>query len=307
MNAGIITKQMLVLFCMMAAGYWAFKKGLMSAEGTRCLSSLIVRIFSPALMIASVLNKEVTYPAGMVMENVFLVIFFFLFLIILSRLMVKLMRVKPEEESTYRLMMIFPNLGFMGIPLVSSLYGEEAVIFVSFYIMGYNLLIYSLGILMSRNPEADKTNIPWKKMCNVGTLGCIAAILIFVFRIRVPQPVENLVSSLGNTAVPLSMMTVGVMVAQSDLKTIVTDKKQILFTFIRLLLIPAVCIPILRLLLFDPVSKGIFLLLMAMPVGSMVLMIEKEYGGKDGRISAQGIALTSVVSVLTIPVITFLA
>ena len=108
-------------------------------------------------------------------------------------------------------------------------------------------------------------------------------------------------------AVPLSMMTVGIMVAQSDLKSLVTDKKQLLFAFISLLVIPAVCIPFMRMLPVDKVSYGIFILLIAMPVGSVVMLVEKEYGATDGRISAKSIALTSILSVLTIPVITYLA
>jgi hypothetical protein len=62
----------------------------------------------------------------MVAENLVLVAVFFLVLIVLSRLFTKMMRLLPGEVNSYRLMMIFPNLGFMGIPLVRSLYGEEA-------------------------------------------------------------------------------------------------------------------------------------------------------------------------------------
>ena len=113
--------------------------------------------------------------------------------------------------------------------------------------------------------------------------------------------------TVGNAAVPLSMMTVGIMVAQSDLKELVTDRKQLMLSLISMLVIPALCIPLMKLLPIDPVSYGIFILLIAMPVGSVVMMVEKEYGSTDGSISAKSIALTSVLSVITIPVITFLA
>ena len=231
------------------------------------------------------------------------------------------MRLDPAEVNCYRLMMIFPNLGFMGIPLVRSLYGEEAVIFVAFYIVGYNLLVYSYGILlaMSGGPQKDgaqhggsqhgggKKKLPWKKVFNVGTAACAAAIIIFAFHLKVPEVVGTFVDSVGNAAVPLSMMTVGIMVAQSDLKELVTDKRQLVLSAVRLLVIPVLCIPFMKLLPIDPVSYGIFILLMAMPVGSVVMMVEKEYGHTDGSISAKSIALTSVLSVVTIPLLTLLA
>ncbi len=110
----------------------------------------------------------------MVAENLVLVAVFFLVLILLSRLFTKIMRLEPGEVNSYRLMMIFPNLGFMGIPLVRSLYGEEAVIFVAFYIVGYNLLVYSYGILLAMGTRDDignagkgaakRAGLPWKKM-----------------------------------------------------------------------------------------------------------------------------------------------
>ena len=153
----------------------------------------------------------------------------------------------------------------------------------------------------------DKKALPWKKVFNIGTAACTVAILIFAFHIQVPEGVGTFVDTVGNAAVPLSMMTVGIMVAQSDLKELVTDRKQLMLSFISMLVIPALCIPLMKLLPIDPVSYGIFILLIAMPVGSVVMMVEKEYGSTDGSISAKSIALTSVLSVITIPVITFLA
>lgn len=308
MNAGIIAQQMLVLFLMMLAGFAAFKKGIVSKEGAKSLSSSIINIFNPCLIISGVLNKTITYSTAMVTENLVLVALFFVILIILSKLFTRFMNLEPGEVNCYRLMMIFPNLGFMGIPLVRSLYGEEAVIFVAFYIVGYNLLVYSYGILLAMGAgTGGKQRLPLKKVLNIGMGACALAILIFALHIRVPAFLGSFVDSVGNAAVPLSMMTVGIMVAQSDLRKVVTDRKQQIFSVISLLIIPLLCIPVMKLLPIDPVSYGIFILLMAMPVGSVVMMVEKEYGTTDGSISAKSIALTSVLSVVTIPIITFLA
>lgn len=310
MNAGIIAKQMLVLFLIMMVGYGAFKKGIVSREGAGSISSAIINIFNPCLIISGVLNKKITYSKAMVMENLILVVLFFAVLIILSKLFARIMNLEKGEINCYRLMMIFPNLGFMGIPLVRSIYGQEAVILVAFYIVGYNLLVYSYGIILAMGAgtgTGEKRGIPFRKVLNIGTASCAAAIFVFASHVKMPQMVETFVDTVGNAAVPLSMMTVGVMVAQSDLKELLTDRKQLTLSFISLLVIPALCIPVMKLLPLDPVSYGIFILLMAMPVGSVVMMVEKEYGVTDGSISAKSIALTSVLSVITIPLITFLA
>ena len=135
----------------------------------------------------------------------------------------------------------------------------------------------------------------------------VLAILIFALRLRLPDAVGSFFSYMGNAAVALSMMTVGMTVAQADLKSIFMDRCQLGFTAFSLLLVPLICIPFLHLLPIDPMSYGIFILLIAMPVGSTVTLIEMEYGGGDGRVSAGGIALTSLVSLVTIPLISFIA
>mgnify|MGYP000175789010 CR=1 FL=1 len=171
----------------------------------------------------------------MVAENLVLVAVFFLVLIVLSRLFTKMMRLLPGGGKQLPSHDDISQPGVMGIPLVRSLYGEEAVIFVAFYIVGYNLLVYSYGILLAMGTRDDcedagkeaakRAGLPWKKMLNIGMGACITAIFIFAFHIRVPEPAADFVDSMGNAAVPLSMMTVGIMVAQSDLKSLVTDKK----------------------------------------------------------------------------------
>lgn len=303
----MIAQQMMILFLMMASGYYLSKRGLISQEGVGGLSSVIINMLNPCLIIASVINKEVRFGAELVRENLFLVAGFFVLMIGLSKIFMKLLRVEDDQINTYRMMTIFPNLGFMGIPLVRSVYGEEAVIFVAFYCIGYNILVYSYGILLAAGGGGKKVKIPWKRMCNIGLMAGITAVVLFAFRISVPPMIETFVTSVGNAVVPLSMMTVGIMVAQSDLKTIFTDKKNLLFTLIDMIVVPGICIPILRLLPIDPLSYGIFILMAAMPVGGVVVMVEKEYGTTDGSIAARGIALTSVVSALTIPLISCFA
>ena len=125
MNAGIIAGQMLVLFFMMLAGFIAFKAHIVSQAGSKSLSSVIINIFNPCLIISGVLNKKITYSprtgsrepgsGGRVFSGAHCP----------EPSVHKDDELLPGEVNSYRLMMIFPTLGFMGIPLVRSLYGEE--------------------------------------------------------------------------------------------------------------------------------------------------------------------------------------
>ena len=82
MNVSIIANQMMVLFLMMVAGYGAYKRGMVSREGTKSLSSLIVNILNPCLILSGVMNKEVTYGPRLILENLLLVFLMFALLIV---------------------------------------------------------------------------------------------------------------------------------------------------------------------------------------------------------------------------------
>lgn len=305
MDAQIIVRQMAVMFLMMLTGYLAYVAGLIRASDARSIAALIANVVNPCLIVASVLNKELHYSRKMILENIFLVVLFFALLTLLSYIAVRCAVWFRADARLYRAMMIFPNLGFMGIPLVSSLYGAEAVIFVAFYIMGFNIYLYSYGLILFQGRLGGA--IPWRQLCNVGMAACALAIVIFILHVQVPDFVAEYVGTVGSAAVPLSMLMVGITVAQSELKSLFTEPGLLLLCLCALLVFPLIFVLLGSILPLEPLSYHIFVLLCAMPVGSIVLVMEKEYGPTDGALAGRGIALSSVLSVLTLPLIGLLA
>lgn len=304
MSIKVIFEQMLVLFFMMITGFVCYKKHFVDDNGYKSISSIIVNILNPLLIVSGVLNKKVAYSGKVIGENILLVGILFPILIIVSLIYVKLMKIPKKEALSYRLMLIFSNLGFMGIPLVSEVYGAKAIIFVAFYILGYNILIYTYGIyLASKDNETVGAHFQWKKLLNPGIAACVIAIVLFVFKITVPKFVGSFVNYMGNASVPFSMMAIGISLANAKLKDVFMNVRLLLFAAAKMLIIPIICILIMKNFAFDSEAFGIFALMLSMPVGSIVTLIETEYGGKDSSISSSGIALTTVFSMVTIPIV----
>lgn len=304
MSITIIFEQMLVLFFMMVTGFICYKKHFVNDNGYKNISSIIVNILNPLLIISGVLNKKTAYSKKIIGENILLVVILFIMLIILSLVYIKLTKPPEKEASSYRLMMLFSNLGFMGIPLVSNVYGEKAIIFVAFYILGYNILIYTYGIyLASKDNEAASVHFQFKELINPGIIACIVAIIIFVFKITVPSFVGSFVNYMGNASIPLSMIAIGVSLANTNFKDVFTNVRLLFFAVTKMLIIPIICILIMKNFGFDSEALGIFVLMLSMPVGSIVSLMESEYGRKDSSISSSGIALTTLLSIVTIPIV----
>ncbi|MCR5419172.1 MAG: AEC family transporter [Lachnospiraceae bacterium] len=315
MNAWIIFQRMLILFAMMMVGFFSYRKGLLDNPSLKRISGLVVTIMNPLLILDGVMGKEIPADTSVVTQNILLMILYYVILLLISIPVARLLRVSKSEEYLYRLMMIFSNVGFMGIPVITSLYGDDCVLFIAFYILGYNLLLYTLGIsLVDRSVAVSSTAdgkgkmqaggfaAAAKKICNPGVIACLIAILIFALRIRTPEPIAWFVNSMGGCAVPLSMVLIGASMAQQNFKTLFADKKTYLFLLIRMLVVPIIMALIMEQFALHKQVAGVFGLMLAMPVGSIVVLLAQGRGANE-QVCTRASVISTLASVLTIPLI----
>ena len=119
-------------------------------------------------------------------------------------------------------MVVFSNIGFMGFPLLTAMYGSEAVLYAAIFTLPYNLLIYTYGISMletdTREEKGETKRIPWKKIFNIGVIACIIAVILYFVRPTVPVFLEDAIDRLGSLTAPLSMLVIGDAMANSMVK-----------------------------------------------------------------------------------------
>lgn len=310
MNIQIILAQMLMLFAMMLVGYFVWKKEWFDESAYQKLSKIVVNILNPLLVIYGVLGKNSKGNATLILQNLGFVVFFYIFLILIGVVFVWILHPPKADCKLYRLMTIFPNVGFMGIPVITSIFGMESMIYVVFYMLGYNLLLYSYGLILARKAGEDAGNVhetsncknQWKRMINPGVVASVSAVFIFMLQISVPQPIVAFCDYMGNAVIPLSMMLIGMSIAKADFKTIFANPKIYGFTAMKMLIIPIGMTLLLKPLPVDTVVFGVFAMQLAMPVGSIITLIAKE-NGADETTCTNGIVLTTLVSIVTIPLV----
>ncbi|MGN0412422.1 MAG: AEC family transporter [Lachnospiraceae bacterium] len=326
MNIFVVIQQMLVLLVMIMVGFFAYRGNWIDDHSYGKLSKIVINILNPCILINGVLGKNNTLNGQMVMHNLILVVAYFTILVLISLPIVKILRFQKKHENVYRLMFIFSNVGFMGIPVISSIYGQEAIILIAFYTLGYNALLYSYGILLAssaggdagtcayvssdqkeddHHPAEKKTGF-WRQLINPGIVACVVAIAIFAAGIQMPDSVCTFFDYMGNSVVPFSMMLIGASLAQGGKKEFFTDIKFYLFAAIKLLVVPIAMALLLRVIpgvnQWEAITKGVFLLMLAMPVGSIVVMMAKEYGA-DEMESTKGSIISTLLAVITIPIV----
>lgn len=298
----ILLKRMLALLFMMACGYVAYRRKWVGEEGYSSLSTIVANVFNPILLFQSVIIADRTISSKQIGQNLILVAIYFVILIVLGFIIPMVLLVKGTEKYQYNLMTLFSNVGFMAIPVLSALYGDSATIYIIFYVLVYNVLAYSYGIFLCVKTKEGKGKFDWKVMWNPGLVGAILALLLYVSKIQVSDPFTTICDYMGNATIPLSMFVTGISIAKFPLKEYLSGARVYIYSAIKLLLIPIIGALIIRQFSVDEMIKNVFVLELAMPVGAVILALNKNYGDNEIVVS-RGIVISTVLSIITIPIV----
>ncbi len=305
MNVLLIFQRMLMLLAMMALGYISYKKKWLEDNSYKKLSEIVVNIFNPALVIngAIVATANGKPDMSLVKQNLIFVGIYYLINIIISYPIAMLLGKDDSQKNMFRLMTIFSNVGFMGIPVVSSIYGTGSIIYITFYMLAYNLILYTLGIMIAqKNLPKEERKSSLAGLFNVGTICSVIAIILYFSGIQFNDSVASFFDYVGNATIPLSMMVIGVSIARIPFKEVFRGVRVYLFALITLVVVPIAMCFAFRGLKSDATIFGVYVLMYAMPVGSIVTMLIKEYGGDEGLCSRTTI-ITTLLSIITIPLV----
>lgn len=303
MNIGVILNQMIVLSIIMVIGYVANKKDILNDMVNKKISSLLLNITSPALILSSVLNQDKKGDSTVLLLVVFLGICLYIILPFIGIFMGKILKVEKKDEKLYQFMTIFANIGFMGFPVIESIYGTEAVFFVAIINLIFNVLCFSYGVyLMSDN---DRVSFDIKSLLNPGIVVSIFSIIIYITGIKLPFVIKETSVIVGEITVPLAMMLIGSSLAQIPIKDVFSEKRLYPYTFIKQIVIPIIIYFILKPFVINQMILGVIVMLSAMPVGTIAIMFTNEYGG-NVSLASKTIFITTISSVITIPTLVYI-
>lgn len=295
----VLLQQMGILFVYMMIGYVACKKEYFDQEFGKKLSWLVVNVANPMLAISAVVNNEEQIAKKDFYVTVLLAICFYAFFLILAQILPRLIGVQKSDIGVYKMMTTFNNIGFMGFPVIAAVYGNGALIYAVPFSIMFNILCYTWGI-QTLCGGGEKGN--WKRIINIGTISGIISIVLFFMQIPVPKMICSLSAGLSNLTGPLSMLVIGISIAAMELKDLFTDVKLLKFALIKLLAVPVAAMLLVCQVIDNQLICEVFLVMMATPAASMCAMLSQQYGG-DYELAAKGVALTTILSVVTMPIV----
>jgi len=291
--------QMLALLIMIGAGFLAAKANMMDAHTNSQMSKMIVNIFNPMLILSSCANAVGQVPLGTMGIVALIALGMFAIFILAGMLLSPFFDKQKEQQKIFQMMFVFSNLGFIGIPVVSSILGAEYVVYVTEFLLIYTIVFYTYGIALM---DGSFSFASLKAMINPGTISSILAVLIIVLGIRLPGFLLTAVTYLGNITSPMALVAVGFTLAHSDWKNIFGQPRLYVFSVIKLLVLPLLMLPLLKMATNDDALVNVCMIMFGMPIGNMPLILGTQKG-IDGTTCSAAIILTTLLCVFTIPLL----
>ena len=295
----VLLKQLLIFLFMMVLGYGMAKKGIMEEKACSAINWLLVNIANPALVISSSIGNAIEKEE--LLFTLLLAAGLYLVVLLLAWLVIPLFHASKKEAGVYKCLIVFGNIGFMGFPMISAVYGAQALIYGAGFLILYNVLIYSYGEIVMAGKRVSVINA-LKKCCNIGTLSALIAFVLAYFQWQLPDAVNQGITMLGDLTGPLCMMVIGASFIDVTPKELFLDWKLFAVSAIRLLVIPLAAMPVIRLVTSNVTMQAVCFVMLATPSGTMVSMMAQECGG-EYMTASKGVTLTMVLSILTMPLL----
>lgn len=292
----LLFEQMSVFFIIMLIGYFLAQKNIWDEKTVDSISWAVVNICSPALIISGAVGEKMEMQT--VIESMKIAVGVYLVLLVLGIVMPYILR--DKENKSYTIMTVFGNIGFMGFPLIEAMYGKSALIVVTIFNVIYNILMYTYGIIVISGKKFEKADL--RKFINPGIIACIVQFMIYFNDFSMPDFGVRCLTMISNMTAPLSMMVIGASVVGLSVMKLFTDFRLVLFSLFRMIIIPMIFYFILSIFIKDQMILGICLVMLSVPVGSMTVIVARQYKG-DYETASRGVAITTLLSVMTMPLL----
>lgn len=297
MKANIIN-QVIILFLIMLVGLYARKKGMLNEETDKKLSDFLLNITLPCLILSS-FNYEFSQEMLVNARLIFIYSVIIHFALIFASGVISY-KYKDGPKAVLRFATIFSNCGFMGYPVLEGLFGKIGVFYGSIFNIPFNLFMLSYGTMLYTGKKDIRTLKAALK--HPGIIATVIGLLLFTFSVSIPVPIYKALSSVGSMTTPLSMIIVGSMLAEIKFKEIFSGFLVYYASFVRLIIAPLITIIILKLLHADRLLFQISVTIETMPVAVIATVLAEKYGA-DTKLASRCIFISTIISMITIPII----
>lgn len=296
-----VVSKVAVILILILVGCFITKRGMLTERGASEITTVLIKLVTPCVIINSFIGTEGALDASLLAMAMVLPALWSMLGVGMSYLVFK--KEPLERQKVLRFSLIFSNVGFMGIPLVQGLVGDKGVIYASFGVVVFNVLCWTYGYsMMSGGAKMNLKTL----VLNPGVVGLAFGLPLYFLKVQLPQVVSEPLGLISDLNTPLAMLVIGTYIAKADLHSFMSDKSVYTASFLRLIAAPAIYLALL--VLIQP-GEALFVSTMvqaATPVAANTVLFAVQYK-RDSELASKLVAVSTVLSILSIPVMTILA
>lgn len=294
---------MVVLFIIVILGYVACKLGYMGDKFDKKLSSIVVDITCPLLVLSSVMGDELP-DRTLILPLLGVGFLTYILLLVFGFWVPRLITKNHDDQGMIGFALMFANVGFIGYPIVSSIFGPHAVFYAALLNMPNTFFIFTAGVMLIKGEYSLKQFNP-KVLVSPAMLGAFLAAIIVALGIHTPDIIARPVTMVGNITVPAALMIIGSSMAKLPIREIIGSPKVYITALLRLTIVPLSIYFLFKACGVSDLVNNINTVVIAMPVASFGTMFCLKYGRNPSLIT-ETTFVTTLGSIITIPLITLL-
>lgn len=293
----IAFRKMIVMFIILVVGIVAYKTKIVTKEGNSTLSDLLLLIVNPVVIFMS-FQMEFTHELFIKLWiSIGFAVICHIIAIAVSYIAIGK---KVKDFEIERVSAVYSNCGFIGIPIISALFGQEGVFYLAAYIAVFNILLWTQGYMLMTG-EKDRKVI-FKGIFSPCVIAAVLGIICFCFKISVFKEAGEAFDHISNMNTPLAMLVAGVTIAQSDVINALKNIRLYYVCILKLIIIPVVCAFVLKLLGTDNVVTMTSIVEIACPVGASCTMFAIRYN-KNAVYASELYVISTLFSAVSLPLV----
>jgi len=291
---------MVTLFIIVILGYLLRKLNYFGGNFDKKLSALIIDVTCPLLILSSVMGDELP-DRKLILPLLGVGFATYILLCVLAFTVPRLITKDTMAQGMIGFAMMFGNVGFIGYPIVASIFGHQAIFYAALLNMPNTFFIFTAGVMLVKG-ERSRGSFNWKMFLSPMMLSAYIATIIVAFGIHVPHLIGNPVTMIGNITVPGSLLVIGSSLSEIKFGNMLRDYRVYVTSLFRLVLIPLGLYGVFRLCHVNELVNEINTVVIAMPVAAFGVMFCMRYN-RDEKLMTELTFVTTVLSVITIPLL----
>lgn len=301
----IVLNQIGIFLILIIFGILAVKFGILDEHSLGSVSKLVMRMALPAYIFINTAEGATRQGLAESLMVIPLAIALYLMLFLLSLLLEKVFHLKGNRGHVFRAIVMFGNVGFMGIPLVVELYPDTALLYISLFTILDQGLFWTYGVSLTKPVSEQKEKISLKNLKNLlspALVAIIGATVLVLLNIHLPKLLTTTLSKLGTASMPLSLLYIGGMLSMTDVRKVHRCGELYAEIGLKMLVLPIVFFLVMKLCQVPTDMAGTMTFLTGLPAINMVAMLSKN-NGSDGDYAVCAVMMTTLACLVTLPLV----